>query len=155
MRHALFALLIAAFATPAFANAGHSGPEPVGEPGKKSEATRTFKVVMKETDDGQMVFSPTSFKIRKGQTVVFDIKNTGELDHEFILDSKDKILEHKAVMEKFPEMEHDDANAIRLKPGASGQIVWKFVNDGDFEIACLVPGHMQSGMRADVVVAGK
>ena len=34
-------------------------------------------------------------------------------------------------MEKFPEMEHDDPNAIRLAPGETGEIVWTFANAGD------------------------
>ncbi|TQN54844.1 hypothetical protein FLX27_30690, partial [Agrobacterium tumefaciens] len=46
-------------------------------------------------------------------------------------------------------------NAIRLAPGKSGEIVWKFTNDGVFKIACLVPGHYDSGMHGDVTVAKK
>ena len=72
-----------------------------------------------------------------------------------MLDQEDKIMEHKAVMEKFPEMEHEDPNAIRLAPGKSGEIVWKFTNDGVFKIACLVPGHYDTGMHGDVTVAKK
>ena len=64
-------------------------------------------------------------------------------------------MEHKAVMEKFPEMEHDDPNSIRLAPGKSGEIVWKFTNDGTFKIACLIPGHYDAGMHGNVVVEKK
>lgn len=127
----------------------------VGEPGTKAKATQTIRVTMKETDDGKMVFTPSTFEVRKGQTIVFAIKNAGELDHEFVLDQEDKIMEHKAVMEKFPEMEHDDPNAIRLAAGQSGEIIWKFTNDGTFKIACLVPGHYDAGMHGDVTVAKK
>lgn len=34
---------------------------------------------------------------------------------------------------------------IRLAPGRSGEIVWKFTNAGAFKIACLVPGHYDAG----------
>jgi len=159
MKPAMIALVLAAFATPAFASGthegGHHGAMAVGEPGKKAQATQTIRVSMKETDDGKMIFTPNTFKVRKGQTIVFSIKNAGELDHEFVLDQEDKIMEHKAVMEKFPEMEHDDPNAVRLEPGKSGEIVWKFTNDGTFKIACLVPGHYDAGMHGDVTVAKK
>lgn len=156
-------LTIAAFAallaTPVLASGSHAGGHgeamAVGEPGNKAQATQTIRVTMKETDDGKMLFTPNSFKVRQGQTVVFSIKNAGELDHEFVLDQEDKIMEHKAVMEKFPEMEHDDPNAIRLAAGKSGQIVWKFTNGGTFRIACLVPGHYDAGMHGDVNVAAK
>jgi len=43
-------------------------------------------------------------------------------------------------------MEHDDPNAIRLAPGKSGVIAWKFTQSGEFEFACLIPGHRESGM---------
>lgn len=159
MKTVTLALLLAALASPALASGSHSGGHAeamaVGEPGKKVKATQTIRVTMKETDDGQMIFTPSDFKVRKGQTVVFAIRNAGELDHEFVLDQDDKIMEHKAMMEKFPEMEHDDPNAIRLAPGKSGEVVWKFTNDGTFKIACLVPGHYASGMHGNVIVAKK
>lgn len=159
MKAAIFGLLVTALATPALASGNHAGGHgeamAVGEPGKKANATQKIRVTMKETEDGKMIFTPSTFKVRKGQTVVFAIKNAGELDHEFVLDQEDKIIEHKAAMEKFPEMEHDDPNAIRLAAGESGEIIWKFTNDGTFKIACLVPGHYDAGMHGDVTVAGK
>ncbi|SCW80184.1 Copper binding protein, plastocyanin/azurin family, partial [Rhizobium mongolense subsp. loessense] len=57
--------------------------------------------------------------------------------------------------EKFPEMEHDDPNSIRLPAGQSGEIVWKFTTGGEFKFACLIPGHYEAGMHGDVTVAGK
>ena len=159
MKSLLITMLTAFLSTSAFASGthegGHDAAMAVGEPGKKAEATQTIRVSMKETDDGKMIFTPNTFKVRKGQTVVFAIKNAGELDHEFVLDQEDKVIEHKAVMEKFPDMEHDDPNAIRLAAGKSGEIIWKFTNDGTFKIACLVPGHYDAGMHGDVTVAKK
>ncbi|MCA1408985.1 copper oxidase [Ensifer sp. IC3342] len=159
MKPAILGLLVAALATPALASGNHAGGHgeamAVGEPGKKANASQTIRVTMKETSDGKMLFTPSSFKVRKGQTIVFAIRNAGELDHEFVLDQEDKIMEHKAVMEKFPEMEHDDPNAIRLAAGESGEIIWKFTNDGTFKIACLVPGHYDAGMHGDISVAKK
>lgn len=125
MKTALTGLLLASLATPAIAAGNHAGGHgemAVGEPGQKSKVTQTIRVSMKETDDGRMVFTPDSFKVRKGQTIRFAVKNDGEVDHEFVLDQEDKVMEHKALMEKFPEMEHDDPNAIRLAPGESGEI---------------------------------
>lgn len=159
MKTAIFGLILAALASPALASGSHAGGHgeamAVGEPGNKANATQTIRITMRETEDGKMIFTPAVFKVRKGQTVKFAIKNAGELDHEFVLDQEDKITEHKAVMEKFPEMEHDDPNAIRLAAGKSGEIIWKFTNDGTFKIACLVPGHYDAGMHGDVTVAKK
>jgi len=159
MKKFALGLLLAALATSVFASGTHEGGHDkkmkIGEPGEKAKVTQTINITMKETDDGKMLFTPASIKVRKGQTVRLSIKNVGELDHEFVLDGEDEIMEHKALMEKFPEMEHDDPNAIRLTAGKSGEIVWKFTNGGTFKFACLVPGHYDAGMHGDVTVAKK
>ncbi|MEO9960025.1 MAG: hypothetical protein ABJF07_06990, partial [Nisaea sp.] len=59
------------------------------------------------------------------------------------------------VMERFPEMEHADPNSISLQPGETGEILWTFTNTGDFEFACLIPGHYESGMHGPLTVATK
>ena len=151
------ALALAAIAGPALASGSHAGGHgekmAVGEPGDKSKVTQTIRVSMKETEDGKMLFQPAVIKVRKDQTVKISIKNAGQSDHEFVLDKEDKILEHKKVMEKFPEMEHADANSLRLTAGQSGEIVWKFTTGGEFKFACLIPGHYEAGMHGDVTVA--
>jgi uncharacterized cupredoxin-like copper-binding protein len=124
----------------------------VGMRGSIDNVTRTVEISMKETDDGDMIFEPAALDIKEGETIRFEIKNTGEFDHEFVLDDVAAIMEHKAIMDKFPEMEHDDPNSTRLAPGEEGEIIWSFTNAGSFEFACLIPGHYESGMRGDVVV---
>jgi uncharacterized cupredoxin-like copper-binding protein len=49
-------------------------------------------------------------------------------------------------MQKFPEMEHDDPNAVMVEPGKVGELVWKFTKGGTFHFGCLVPGHYEAGM---------
>lgn len=158
MRTALIALTIFALTSPALASGSHSGGHEamaIGEPGDKAKVTQTIRVTMKETDDGRMIFVPNKFEIKKDKTVRFAIKNVGEVDHEFVLDEVKTIQEHKTAMEKFPEMEHDDPNAISLAAGQSGEIIWKFTNGGTFEFACLKPGHYDAGMRGDLIVSAK
>lgn len=127
----------------------------VGKPGTASEVSRIIEVSMKETDDGEMIFEPKQLDIKKGETIRFVVKNEGEQEHEFVLDTFENVQEHKALMEKFPEMEHDDPNAIRLDEGNQGEIIWTFSKAGKFEFACLIPGHYESGMKGDLTVAGK
>ena len=119
---------------------GHHDEMAIGEPGKAAEASRTIAVSMRETDDGAMVFEPSRIEV-------------GETEHEFVMDGIDEIREHKVLMERFPEMEHADPNAVRLQPGESGEIVWTFGKAGDFEFACLIPGHYESGMHGPLVVS--
>ncbi len=127
----------------------------IGHPGDKAKVRRTIRVVMKETDDGDMLFEPASLSIKQGETVRLKFANKGEIEHEFVMDVHEGILEHRALMEKFPEMEHDDPNAIRLEPGETGEIVWTFAKAGEFGFACLVPGHYDAGMKGSLKVAAK
>lgn len=156
-------LMQLASASFAYAGGNHSGghghdakaehhPMTVGEPGKAEDVMRTISVIMRENDDGGMIFEPGSLKFNRGETIRLTIVNKGELPHEFVIDDKPGIVEHKALMEKFPEMEHDDPNAVHLDPGESGNIVWKFTNDGVFKFACLIPGHYDAGMHGDLTV---
>jgi uncharacterized cupredoxin-like copper-binding protein len=157
MKISVFALIVAGFITPTYASGNHPGGHgdmSAGEPGDKSKVTQTIRISMKEAD-GAMAFVPNAIKVRKGQTVRLTVLNEGLLEHEFVLDQEDKIMEHKVLMEKFPDMEHDDPNAIRLDPGKSGDIIWKFTKDGVFKIACLVPGHYDAGMHGEVSVLSK
>ncbi|WP_422370829.1 cupredoxin domain-containing protein [Hoeflea sp.] len=146
-------------AAPALAAGSHAGGHDemmaAGKPGEASDVDRTVAMTMSETDDGRMIFEPAGLEVRQGETIGFTITNAGEIDHEFVVDSHEKNMEHKVLMEKFPEMEHDDPNAIRLSEGGSGEIIWTFAVAGTFEFACLIPGHYESGMKGDIVVASK
>ena len=132
---------------------GHShGSSPVGQPGDPKKPARIINVTMKETEDGKMLFMPEKVAVRKGEQVKFVLKNAGAIDHEFVLDTVANNAKHKIEMEKNPDMEHDDPNARRLAPNKNGEIVWRFTQAGEFEFACLIPGHYESGMKGTVVV---
>lgn len=124
-----------------------------GMPGMADQVTRTIKISMIETDDGDMIFEPKSLGIKAGETIRFAIQNLGELEHEFVLDTIEENIEHKASMQKFPGMEHDDPNSIRLEEGQSGEIIWTFTTEGTFEFACLIPGHYEAGMHSSIQVS--
>jgi uncharacterized cupredoxin-like copper-binding protein len=154
------ALLLAAIPGAALATGNHAGGHgeeagtmAIGKPGKAGKAKRTVNITMSENDDGKMMFQPAVLKVKQGETVRLKFVNKGQVDHEFVMDVHEGIMEHKALMEKFPEMEHADPNSIRLAPGARGEIVWTFANAGEFGFACLIPGHYDSGMKGDISVA--
>ena len=102
-----------------------------------------------------MRFIPASVTARQGETIRFVVKNSGKVKHEFVLGTEKELKEHYEQMKKFPEMEHDDPNAIRLKAGERGEILWTFANAGEFSFACLIPGHYESGMKGALKVSGK
>lgn len=147
----VIALAIAAISTGALADAGHSEYS-FGEPGNPAKGGRVIKVIMKETDEG-MTYEPKRLIIRKGEQIRFSLKNNGELDHEFVLGTHEEILAHAEEMKKNPDMEHDDPNSARLKTKEGGDVVWRFLEAGTFEFACLIPGHLESGMIGTIVVS--
>ena len=136
----------------AFADVGADGMYNIGKKGEKSKAKRPVNITMSETEEGKMLFEPKVLTFRKGETVILNFTNKGETDHEFVMDTEDKVQEHKIVMEKNPDMEHADDNSLRLAPGAKGQIIWTFAKSGPFSFACLIPGHYEMGMHGKMKV---
>jgi uncharacterized cupredoxin-like copper-binding protein len=122
-----------------------------GEPGDLKKPFRVVKVTMLENGK-KMLFEPAVVEVRLGEQVRFEIFNDGTWNHEFVLATEAANRKHAELMKKFPDMEHADPNALRLSPFASGAILWKFTRRGTFEYACLIPGHLQAGMRGQVVV---
>lgn len=142
-----------AFAGPG--DAGHShGPSEdtaYGKPGDPKKPARLVQVTMRETE-GKMLYFPNKLEIRKGEQVRFKLQNNGELEHEFVLATVEENRKHAEQMRKNPDMEHDDPNAKRLQPKKSDEIVWQFTKSGEFEYACLIPGHLEAGMKGTIVV---
>lgn len=158
-----------ALSAPAFAAGSHDGGHGddhgdghgdthaemmIGMPGDAGSVDRTIDVTMRETDDGDMIFEPASLEIAKGETIRFNVMNKGELEHEFVIDTIEGNAEHKEAMAKM-DMEHDDPNSVRLDEGGTGEVIWKFSNEGTFEFACLIPGHYESGMHGPINVGEK
>lgn len=127
----------------------------IGKRGEKWQSKRFINITMRETQEGKMIFEPKELEFSEGETVTLNLTNSGATDHEFVMDSVDKVVEHKAVMEKNPDMEHADDNALRLAPGKKGQIVWTFKKSGKFMFACLIPGHFDAGMNGPIMVKAK
>ncbi len=116
-----------------------------------SKATRTIEVRM--TDN--MHFTPNRIDVNFGETVRFVVINAGKVMHEFVVGTKKELDEHAALMKKFPNMEHDEPYMAHVEPGKKGEIVWTFNRAGEFDFACLLPGHYEAGMRGTVNVAKK
>lgn len=141
-----------ALAGPGAAGHGHGPETAYGRPGDPNKPARVIAVTMRETDDGKMLFAPDNVVIKRGEQVRFKVVNSGALDHEMTVATRAENQKHKLQMEKHPDMEHDDPNAVRVAPKKSGEILWRFTKAGQFEFACLIPGHYESGMKGVIVV---
>ena len=160
MRKASAVLLAASAAAAVSAGAAVAGPGApghthnafaAGEPGDARKPARVVEVVMQE-GDGKMLFVPDRISVKRGEQIRFVLKNEGELDHEFMLDTEAHNKKHAEAMQKNPEMEHDDPNGKQLKSKTNTELLWRFTTPGTFEFACLHPGHYDAGMKGIVVV---
>lgn len=128
-----------------------AGPFSAGEPGDARKAARIVQVTMTEAD-GKMLFIPSRIEIEKDEEIRFILRDSGELDHEFVLATTAENLRHGESMKKNPDMEHDDPNAMMLAPKKTGDLLWKFSKAGEFEYSCLIPGHREAGMIGTIIV---
>ena len=140
----------------------------IGSKGKETDVTRVIKVVMYDN-----YYKPSSFKIKEGETIKFEVENAGMLVHEFNIANKMMHMKHQPEMIKMAEngillafsidkekmkkmakmdksMGHSHSNSVLLEPKQKGNIIWKFDNAVNIEVACNVPGHYQAGMIAKV-----
>ena len=140
----------------------------IGSKGNESDISRTIKVVMYDN-----YYEPSSFQINAGETIKFEVENAGELVHEFNIANKMMHMKHQPEMEKMVENEilladsidkdkmkkmakidksmgHSHSNSVLLEPKQKGNIIWRFDNAVNIEVACNVPGHYQVGMIAKV-----
>ncbi|MEI8276243.1 MAG: cupredoxin family protein [Hyphomicrobiales bacterium] len=148
---ALVAVALPAFAHPAIVWAHDAAHFSAGEPGDPKKPFRVVEVTMQE-GDGTMSYSPKSLDVKRGEQIKFVITNGGALAHEFILADEKDNLKHAALMQKFPDMQHDDPNGKSLEPKAKNEILWRFSKRGTFEYSCLIPGHREAGMTGKVTV---
>jgi len=140
----------------------------IGSKGKENEVSRIIKVVMYDN-----YYEPSSFQIKAGETIKFEVENAGKLVHEFNIANKMMHIKHQPEMQKMAEngillafsidkkkmkkmakmdksMGHSHSNSVLLEPKQKGNIIWKFDNAANIEVACNVPGHYQAGMIAEV-----
>ena len=140
----------------------------IGSKGDETDVTRVIKVVMYDN-----YYEPSSFQIKEGETIKFEVENAGMLVHEFNIANKMMHMKHQPEMMKMVENEilladsidkekmkkmakmdkamgHSHSNSVLLAPKEKEDIIWKFDNAVNIEVACNVPGHYQVGMIAKV-----
>ncbi len=164
MKKTLTALaLTGALAAPAWAISSHGAAHDgavlhadsmaVGYPGDPLLIDRTIRVSMLDASNGAMAFDPAALDIRQGETIRIVLTNEGSVAHEFVMASPEEIADHREEMRGIADMPHDADFAARVAPGGSETLTWTFSNDGTFEIACLIPGHSEAGMRGRLTVS--
>jgi len=137
---------------PGLAHEGHDhGAFSAGEPGDPKKPARVIKVRMRE-EGNKKFFEPARIEVRRGEQIRFALQNDGGGPHEFVLATAAENRKHADEMKKLPEMEHDDPNAKRVQASTGAELVWKFTKRGEFQFACVIPGHYDAAMFGTIVV---
>jgi uncharacterized cupredoxin-like copper-binding protein len=101
---------------------------------------------------GDRQFLSGDIVVKKGETIRFVVRNDGKAMHEMVIGTMEQLKEHAELMRRFPGMEHDEPHMAHVAPREEGEIVWQFTRAGEFHYACLVPGHLEAGMIAKIIV---
>lgn len=84
------------------------------------------------------------------------IQNVVWTAHEFVLVAAHEFKKHAtALMRQYPDMEHADPNILKVAPGGTSALNWKFTQAGMVEFACLIPGYYEAGMKGHIRVSAK
>lgn len=127
---------------------------PAATPPPVSGPVREIRVTASE-----FAFEPATFDVAPGETVRFVVTNTGQVQHEFRLDTQAAIDAHLAEGHAGSAHGEDAAETgapapILVDPGETATLEWTFGDGlaGPDRIACLLPGHFEAGMKGDVTV---
>lgn len=119
-----------------------------GREGDPKKASRTVSVEMSD----KMRFTPAELTVKRGETIRFRVRNSGQQMHEMVLGTMDELKQHAEMMKKHPGMEHDEPYMAHVAPGKTETMTWQFTKAGEFHYGCLVPGHFEAGMHGKVIV---
>ncbi|XKH61641.1 copper-binding protein [Halomonas sediminis] len=168
MRKILLALALGLTTTTAFAGSGHGGSQAAVS---DADIDRTIRV-----EAGDMWFDSENLDIAPGDTIKFEIVNTGNLKHEFVIGDPKAQEEHREMMQAMMGGGHADGGhgesgngghdmaqgaqggnmpAVTIAPGETAELVWTASqNVDDLEYACNIPGHYEAGMYGNFDMQG-
>lgn len=120
----------------------------LGEPADAAEADRTVHL----TATDALVFEPDAIEVQVGESVTFEVENTGTVDHEFVLGSADYQDQHEEEMQS-GEMAMGEPNELEVPAGETASLTWHFTEAGTTEYGCHEPAHFPAGMVGTVTVS--
>jgi uncharacterized cupredoxin-like copper-binding protein len=116
----------------------------LGSCSSSSASTRTITI-----DIEHSAFRPETIDVERGTVVVFVIKNTDPIAHEFIVGDKTVQDLHETGTEA-----HHGAKPgeVSIAAGDTETTTYEFTEAGSLIFGCHLPGHYDYGMRGTVEV---
>lgn len=149
MKYVIKILLLSLVSSTIMASGTHSHSHDkmkysVGEPGK-GIPDRRITVSMQDTM--RYIFEPDLVSLKQDETIEFLVRNDGKIQHEFSIGNTEDQVKHAQMMQRMPDMKHNDPNTVSLAPGESTTLSWKFMGKDTVVFACNIPGHFEAGMK--------
>lgn len=146
---------------PGWASTGHDHGETTTPAQGAHPTAMNAQVITRSIDirmDDQMRFSPSSVTVQAGETIRFVVHNAGRVEHEMVLGSAQEIAAHAQAMKVAASsgtaMQHTHGTGVEISVGAGQTAEWvvSFPQATVLEMACLIPGHYEAGMRGTLEV---
>jgi uncharacterized cupredoxin-like copper-binding protein len=136
------------------ASAAHDGHDAHDDSLSARVISRSIEVRM----DDQMRFTPSALSVQAGETIRFVLHNAGQTEHEMVLGSPQEIAAHAQAMKQAAstggQAQHTHGTGVEITLGAGQKAEWvvSFPQATVLEMACLIPGHYEAGMRGTLEV---
>lgn len=164
MRKTLLALVLGLATTTSHAAGQHDTSHAAAS---EADIDRTIRV-----EAGDMWFDPDTLEVAPGEVIRFEVTNSGNLEHEFVIGDAKAQEAHREMMQEMAgnpgdghggHGDHDMAEgahggempAVTIPPGDTTELVWTAPDDvAHLEYACNIPGHYQAGMSGSIDFQG-
>lgn len=132
---------------------------PVYAEGDLSRANVIDVTIEMGTNDDGMYLKPDNYEFVTGQAYKLILTNVDEIKHELALNEMgERIFTRKIeIADEKGELVAEIKGSVReVEVGAGKTVEWFIVpvqtTDEPIEITCEIPGHLEAGMRASVMI---
>ena len=101
-------------------------------------------------------YQPSSMMVPAGQPITLTLKNTGKIEHDFVVETIDvttKVIEDRGseVHHAYGAEQNYDLH-VSARPGETSVVQLTIAKPGTYQIICSVEGHKEAGMIGELVV---
>jgi len=117
------------------------------------QAKPATDVTVEMTD---FAYSPSSVTVPAGQPVTLTVENTGNIEHDFVVEKID--VATNAIQDSGSDMHHahgEEQNYdLHISAGAGETSVFQLTvsEPGTYQVFCSVEGHKEAGMVGELIV---
>ena len=101
-------------------------------------------------------YTPSSITVPAGQPVTLTLNNTGNIEHDFVIESID--VETEVIRDNGSNAHHAHGAErnydlhVSARPGETSIVLVTIAKSGTYKIICSVEGHKEAGMIGELIV---